>query len=260
VLGVAFGGGGVRCFAHLGVLKVLQQERVSFDVVAGSSAGALMAVLYGLGMEPAEIERLVCGLRWRQIIGWRPSRHGLGDPERFLRFLRALTREARLEALPRRVLVTATDITEGRVQVFDEGPAAEAVYASCALPGLFPPHRHEGRSLVDGAFLAPLPVDLLRRHGAQRCVGVYCPDRRSGPPRHVLGTTKRCLDVMMHHLAAQALAQADLLITPQVGECGTLDFKQMRRCIGAGEWAATAALPALRQLLSAPRPAVATTP
>lgn len=251
MLGVAFSGGGVRSLAHLGVLKVLQEQQMEFDLVAGSSAGALVAVLYGLGLDPVELERRATLLRWREVIGWGLGRHGLGNRDRFLRFLQEFLGGVRLEELRRRVLITATDLRGSALHVFEQGPATEAVYASCALPGLFPPLQQADRVLVDGSVLAPLPVAVLRQHGARRCVAVYCPEDRWAPPRHMLGTAMRCFDVMMHRLACDALPLADVVVTPAVGDCGTFDFNQVQRCVAAGERAARAALPSLRQLLLA---------
>lgn len=250
MLGLALSGGGVKCAAHLGVLKVLRRQGINFDVIAGSSAGALMAVLYALGTDLDELERRANLFRWHAIIGWRISPHGPGDPKRFLRFLRSLTRGVHLEDLPRRVLVTATDIAQGTRHVFERGEAAEAIYASCALPGVFPPLQRDGRVLVDGSVLAPLPVDVLKDHGARRCIGVLFPGSGGCAPRHLLGTVRRCFDVMMHKLATDMLPNVDVLVRPAVGDCSILDFRQIQRCIAEGERAARSALPALTRLLA----------
>ena len=257
--GLALSGGGVKCAAHLGVLKVLQRHGVEFDLIAGSSAGALVAVLYGLGTDLAELERRATQLRWQEIIGWRISRQGLGDPNRFLRLLRSLTRGVRLEDLPRRVLVTATDLRHGTPHIFERGEAAEAIYASCALPGLFPPLQRDGRVLVDGSVLSPLPVDLLKRHGARHCVGVLFDGLGGYEPRSLLASARRCFDVMLNKLAADVRTSADILVTPALGDCGSFDFRQIRVCIAEGERAAQAVLPALLRLREG-APAVVITP
>ena len=252
MLGLALSGGGIRCVAHLGVLKVCQREGIEFDIIAGSSAGSLMAVLYALGIDLAALERWANRISWQEAIGWRFSRHGIGDAGRFRQFLRSLTGGVHLEDLPRRVLITATDIASGSLQVLDRGDAADAIYASCALPGIFPPLRKNGRVLVDGSFLAPLPVDLIRRHGARRCVGINCPDGRGYPARHVFDTVRRCIEVMMQQLSADCLKGADVLLSPPVGEYGIFDFRKINRCIAEGELTALAALPQLKRLCLRP--------
>jgi NTE family protein len=231
------------------VLKVLRRHGVEFDIVAGSSAGALVAVLYALGDDLGDVERQSVLLRWHEIIGWRISRHGVGDPRRFLRFLRVVTRGASLEDLPRRVLISATDLTQGTRYVFESGEAAEAIYASCALPGLFPPLRRDGRVLVDGSLLSPLPVDLLKCHGAKLSVGVSFRGEANEEPRSLFGTIRRSFSVMMDKLETDILMEADMLIRPTVGGCSLLDLRQVQRCVAEGEMAAEAALPKLLQLV-----------
>lgn len=224
------------------------QTTGQFDIVAGSSAGALVAVLYALGDDLGDIELQAVLLRWQEIIGWRISRHEVGDPRRFLRFLRIVTRGALLENLRRRVLVVATDLRQGEPYVFESGEAAEAIYASCALPGLFPPLKRDGRILADGSFLSPLPLDVLQQHGATKRVGISFRGRADDELRSVVGTIRRSFSVMMDRIEADERTQADLLIQPAADGCGLLDLRQIQRCIAEGEMAAEAALPQLLQL------------
>lgn len=248
MLGLALAGGGTKCAAHLGVLKVFRRHGIEFDIVAGASAGALVAVLYAMGKDLAEVEEALSTLRRGRVLGWTLGRHGLAHASRFQRFLRELTGGARLEGLSTRVLIPAADLLTGTLHLFVEGDAAEAIYASCALPGLLPPMPLRSELLVDGSAVAPLPVPLLKQHGAEVCVGVYFPPGRVTAPASAVHTALRSVNILLHQLATVAGSEADLLLTPHVDHVSFLDFQHMGECIRAGERAAEAALPALLQL------------
>lgn len=238
--GLALCGGGVRCGAHLGVLRVLLEAGYDFPIIAGSSSGAVAGAMYALGMTPEQMERELQASPPR-VFGLRPGLCGLGSSGRFHRWLRDLVGGVKLEELPRQLIVTATDIANARPYLFTQGDLAEALYASSALPGLFSPLAVGEALLADGGLLNPLPVEPLRDAGAERLVGVYFCD---GPyrVRHVVHVVARSFHTMMFQMAQRALAGLDLLIEPQVGHYSITDARNLSACVQAGEVAAQHAL------------------
>lgn len=252
MVGLALCGGGIKCAAHLGVLRVFQHHGIDFDIIAGSSAGALAGALYASGRSLDEIDRDLRQMHPRDVVRFTVGRHGLGDYRRFRRFLQTVIGQKRIEHLPRRLVITAVDLACGRTCLLEEGDLADAVYASCALPGVFQPLCRDGQVLMDGSLLEPLPVAALRQRGARVCVGVYfqrSPAARE--PASAVEVIHRSFQVMMHEMARPSLDQADVLVQPDVGSCSIFDFSRLQDCLDAGIAAARQVLPLLQQRLAA---------
>jgi NTE family protein len=241
--GLALCGGGVKCGAHLGALQVLLRSGWEFDAVAGSSSGAIAGALYAMGLTPEQMERELTRSR-RRVFGLWPGLRGVGNSRRFRRWLADLSGGARLEELPRRLIITASDIAAGKPYYFTGGDLADALYASSALPGLFEPLELEGRVLADGCLLSPLPVEPLRQQGVSRVMGILFPDSPS-KIRHVVDVVTRSFHVMMGHLAEKATRELDVVIQPEVGRYPIHDIRNLSRCVTAGEEAARKALAAM---------------
>lgn len=250
-VGLALCGGGFRCGAHVGVLKTLLRDGVRPALVAGASSGALIAALYAAGIPPAAIQRFMARQRWHPWQWLFASRFGIGNGARFRRFLRDVLGDRRIERLPVKLLVACTDLAGGEPVVIDRGDLVDALCASCALPGLFPPVAASGRLLADGSVLAHLPISALRRAGADVTIGVTIRDLRRPAPRHALGFALRCFEVMCSRISQAEESGADLLIRVSLDRCPQLRFATFATSLRAGEAAARAALPDVRALLRA---------
>lgn len=172
-IGLALGSGAARGWAHIGVLRVLQEAGIEPDIVCGTSIGALVGAAYAAG----EIDRLepwVRSLGWQQVVGLIDLRLGGGLIEggKLVTFFRARFADGGIEALPKRFGCVATDLATGREIWLREGPVIEAVRASIAIPGVFTPARVHGRLLVDGGLVNPVPVSLCRAMGAEVVIAV----------------------------------------------------------------------------------------
>lgn len=176
--GLALGGGTARGTAHVGVLKGLEAAGMAPAALAGTSFGAIIAAMAALGAPALEIERIVRRQNvmelWLQGVDFGLHRAALVHGERLTRWLdRTVFFGARIEQAERPLAIAATDLLTGRPVVLRSGPVAEAVRASCALPGLFAPVQDSGRLLVDGGFSEPVPYSALASIWGGPAVGVH---------------------------------------------------------------------------------------
>jgi len=171
-LGIALSGGGARGFAHIRVLRVLVEAGWRPEIVTGTSAGGIVGGLFAAGLPPEAIEALARRIGWRMFMRLDPNGNALVGTERWARFLREAVGDVRIEDLPIRFAAVAVDLDTGEEIWIDRGPLVEAMLATSAFPGVFPPVWWEGRRLVDGGVLNPLPVDAARALGATFVIGV----------------------------------------------------------------------------------------
>jgi NTE family protein len=173
IVGLALGGGSARGWAHIGVLRGLAEAGIKPDLVCGTSIGALVGAAYADG----ELERLdhwVTNLTWQNVMGFLDFTTGGGliKGARIMAFFRENFVDVEISALGCGFAAVATDLLTGREVWLREGKAVEAVRASIALPGLFTPVERDGKLLVDGGLVNPVPVSLCRAMGADIVIGV----------------------------------------------------------------------------------------
>jgi NTE family protein len=240
-------GGCLRGLAHIGVLKALHAAGVTPDLVVGTSVGAVVGALYAAGCTPAAIERAALRVEVARLKAWAYSRHGLWKLDGLRQLLREQLPQRRIEDFPIRFAAVATDAGSGEAAVFTRGDAGEAVAASAAMPGFFVAPVVDGRPCVDGCLVSPLPVRIARRLGATRVIAVdtLCDPRQVAKPGLLdllLGPPR----VLMRALAAQEAAEADTLITPDLGGVEVSAPQHRQAAIDAGERAAERLLAARR--------------
>ncbi|WP_334134634.1 patatin-like phospholipase family protein [Tepidimonas sp.] len=172
-VGLALGSGAARGWAHIGVLRVLQEAQVPVDVVCGTSIGALVGAAFAAGELP-RLEAWVRTLTWPQVVGLIDLRMGGGLIEggKLVAFFRERFADAGIEQLPLPFGCVATELGTGREVWLREGSVIDAVRASIAVPGVFTPARVQGRLLVDGGLVNPVPVSLCRAMGADVVIAV----------------------------------------------------------------------------------------
>ena len=173
-IGLALGGGAARGWAHIGVIRALAEMGVEPEIVAGTSIGAIVGAAYA-GDELDALEEWVRALDWKAVLSYLDLSllaGGFIQGEKLMQFARGHARDARIENLPRRFGVVATDLESGREIWFRDGPLLDAVRASISLPGLFAPVNLDGRWLVDGGLANPVPVSLCRAMGADIVIAV----------------------------------------------------------------------------------------
>ena len=173
-IGLALGGGVARGWAHIGVLRAFQDAGIEPDMVAGTSIGALVGACYLAG-KLDDIEDWARSINRLKAVGYLDftmSKAGLIGGERLMRDLRSHFGEMTIEHLPKPFVSVAVDLASGREVWLSRGPVVEAVRASFSMPGVFPPMYLDGRWLVDGALVNPLPVSACVAMGARIIIGV----------------------------------------------------------------------------------------
>lgn len=274
---LALGGGGAKGFAHIGVLRVLEEQGYRVRAVAGTSAGSIIGALYAAGYDAEEITAWVESVPERAFQRRPhdgPSLMGLAGVEAMLR--QALG-ERTFADLPIPFGAVAVDLLKGHTVYLRRGSVVEAVLASSAVPGIFPPRQRNGRLLVDGGVMDNVPVRLARLlapHLPVVAVSLTPPPERLGSPTGVRMLAKvpilnqlagrlrlgqafniflRAVDIgsaWMTHIRLQ-LDQPEVLITPDVAQVGLLDQVDIRAVAALGERAAREALPQLEAATSA---------
>ncbi|MFO1039641.1 MAG: patatin-like phospholipase family protein [Geminicoccaceae bacterium] len=279
-LGLVLGGGAARGLAHVGVLAELDRLGLRPDIVTGCSAGALTAAMYlTRGLEGAA--EMACSFPWLRSafsIGSAGSRGGPLDPNRLV--ARLQLPDVCFEDLDRRLGVAATDLGTGRERWLMKGSLRRAVAASIALPGLFRPVWHDGAWLADGGLVDPLPVSLCRALGATNVIAASLggePWQRGGPTNPALApegaavpeqavrracptyvaTVVNAATIMSEFITRVRIASdpPDVLVLPEPGRVGLLDFHRGQEAIEAGRAAVRRAEPALESLRRRPAPA-----
>jgi NTE family protein len=254
-IGLALGGGGARGFAHIGALRVLEQEKIPIDLVVGTSVGSLVGAIYadqGRVLD-AEMSALTVGeeeLFDQTLIPLFSG--GLVKGKKLEEFLRHSLKHPLIETMVVPFAAVAVDLESGETVVFRSGEAASAVHASCAIPGVFVPVTIGGRTYVDGGVTNPVPASVARELGAEVVIAMSVPPPARKPPsRNQFSVAYHAISIMAAEIGRLRAREADVVIATEVGKVDFDDFSQKRRLIEAGEAAARAALPAIRAAIAA---------
>lgn len=248
-IGLALGGGFARGLAHVGVLKVLEEEKIPIDFIAGTSVGAVIGAAYASGISAKELEEIAALVRFKDFSRWTFSRFGLFSNDKMAVFLRKILRCKTFEELRIPLAIAATDIVTGEPAVFTSGDLADPVRASCAYPGMFQPVKVGDRLLVDGLLAHAVPAMPLRDMGADRVISVYLAAHwvKPGGPRHVFDVIGQCFSIAQARMCGPWQAASDIILQPEIGEFAYDDFVRAPELIRKGETAARAVLPQIHQ-------------
>lgn len=238
-IGLALGGGFARGLAHVGVLKVLEEEGIVPDFIAGTSVGAVIGAAYCSGVSAKELEEIAAIVRFKDFARYTISRFGLCTNDRMTGFLHRILKVKTFEKLRIPLAVTATDFLTGEALVFTQGDLIDPVRASCAYPGVFLPVNVGGKLMVDGLLGHAVPVQPLKQMGADRVAAIFFGAHWvKNSPRHVLEVIGQCFSIAQANMSCLWKSQADLLIEPDVKAFAFDDFQKALRLVKAGEDAA----------------------
>ncbi len=251
-VGLALGGGFARGIAHLGVLQVLEENRIPLACITGVSSGAMMAAAYASGTPLHRLDELARRMKFKDVAGWTLSKMGLMTSDRMDAFLRSLLAVHRFEDMRIPLGVVACDLKTGEPVLYSQrGDVVPAVRASCAYPGLFRPIAIEGRLLVDGGMAEDVPAPSAKKLGAAKVIAVSLEmDEVPDDPTNLAQVINRCFQILQAQTGPTWRPSADLVLTPKINTFGWDSFDQTERMIEAGRRAAEAALPEIKGWLA----------
>jgi NTE family protein len=254
-IALALGGGFARGFAHLGVLKVLEQNHIPISCIVGTSVGSVFGAAYASGAPLARILATSRTIRFRDIARWSVSRLGLASNHRLADLIERVFESKQFEDMKIPLAVVATDLATGDPVIFRQGSLVEAIRASCAFPGLFEPIQIGTRCLADGGLVAPVPTHAARQLAGTGAlvvgVAVGVQDGHRGAPKNMFQVVTRAVAAAQKHQQDTWELHADLVIRPDVNSLAWDDFDRASEAIDAGAAAAQRAVPRLHKLLRA---------
>ena len=251
-VGLVLGGGAARGFAHIGVIRALEQEKVPVDLIVGTSVGSLIGAIYAADANSFELEWTAFKLEKDNVFdyGIFSALTGLGIArgDKLEEFVRSKVPVQNIEDLRIPFAAVAVDLNRGTRVVLDKGPVARAVRASSAIPGVFQPVEHQGRLLVDGGVLDNIPAAVARERGADIVIAVDIGENVVNfNISSIIDVMLQAVTIMSAENAQYRKKDADVLIAPKIGDVGMLDFTQKKRCMQAGIDAARQAMPEIKQ-------------
>ena len=250
-IALVLGAGASRGFAHIGVLKVLEANKIPVHMVIGTSAGSFVGSLYAYGYSSFQLQKMAHSLDKNEIIDLTITGNGFVKGERLEEYVNVMVKNTPLEKMRIPFYVVAANIQNGQEVVFSKGNTGTAVRASCSIPGIFRPVKIDGRMYVDGGVVSPIAVDAARRLGADIVIAVdISADIDARQPDGTAETILQAIGIMQSKIAAIQLVKADVIIRPRVGRIGAADFEKRLDAMIEGEKAALEALPAIQGLFA----------
>ena len=253
-IGLALGGGAARGFAHVGVIQVLEEAGIRPSLVAGTSAGSLVAAIYASGKTGAQLQQVAETMEEAAIADWSLQifTRGALRGEALARYVNAQVNSRLIENMPLPLGIVATDLNTGADTIFQRGDTGTAVRASSAVPAVFQPVKISGRDYVDGGLVSPVPVRAAHKMGAELVIAV---DISSPPEGNLTGGTLEILlqtfSIMGKSINTFELRDADVVVRPVLNGISSADFGARKRSIEAGRQAMLLALPQLRAAIAA---------
>jgi len=250
-IALVLGAGASKGFAHIGVLKVLESNKIPIHMIVGTSAGSFVGSLYAYGYNAFELQRLSFAIEKNDIIDLAIPDNGFIKGEKLEGYINQMLRNRPIEKLKIPFYAVSTDIQSGREVAFASGNTGTAVRASCSIPGIFRPVNISGRMYVDGGVVSPVAVDAARRLGADVVIAVdISGDVESPVPDGTIETLLQSINIMYSKLSAIQLSKADVVIKPRVGYIGSADFSKRHEAVLEGEKAALDVLPKIQEIIN----------
>ncbi len=258
-VGLALSSGGARGFSHIGVIKVLKKHNINVECVAGTSMGALVAAYYALFLDVAGLEKTALSFRrgdLLKLIDFNDPRLSLVKGEKVKAFLKSIFGYMTFSDTKIPLKIGATSLQDGSKVIFSSGKIVDAVMASGAVPGVFPPVRYKGQDLVDGGLSDATPVEIVRAMGANMIVAVDLfglERQKSRTYANTRDAVERAYCILMSKLSSyetEKYAKNIVVLRPKTGSrIQTFSFYNAEKNIRAGEIEAMKKISEIKKLL-----------
>lgn len=250
-IALVLGAGASKGFAHIGVIKVLESNKIPIHMVVGTSAGSFVGSFYAYGFNAYQLQKLALEIKKTDIVDLIFPDNGFIQGAKLETFVNKMLNNTVMEKLKIPFYAVATDIQTGEEVVFGKGNTGTAVRASCSIPGVFTPVKIGNKFYVDGGVVSPVAVDAAKRLGADVVIAVdISSDNQSPPPQTTIETLLQSVNIMYSKLAISQLAKAEIIIKPKVGHIASYDFDKRHEAIMEGEKAAIEALPKINEIIN----------
>lgn len=248
-IAIAFGGGAAKGFAHIGVIKVLEQNGIKPDIITGTSAGSVIGSLYASGLTPIAIQQIAMNLNEDQLTDYTLSANGIVKGEALQNFINKMVGNTPIEKLAIPFGAVATNKETGAAAVFRSGNTGQAVRASASIPNVFLPVKIGHNTYVDGGLVQPVPVEAAKNMGADVIIAIDISAKPTKGSKGFWATIDQSINIMGQVALNKQLKLADVVIHPNIDTISSLSFKQRDQAILEGEKAAIAALPAIKKAI-----------
>ncbi|WP_066648268.1 patatin-like phospholipase family protein [Christensenella timonensis] len=250
-IGLALGGGSARGFAHIGVLRVLLQEKIPLDYIAGCSMGSLIGGIFAAEGDLDALESLAIVFDSKKYFDITLSSSGYVKGNKVQELLKLMTKNINIEKAAVPFSCIATCVEDAKLRRFTSGPIHEAVRASISIPGIFTPYELDGKTYIDGGVIDRTAIRAAREMGADIVIGVDVSYRGEAleTPRTVVDLLQDTFTISEWYLTQTYLKEADVLVLPEINDIKGSDYKDTQKIIERGMEAATAAMPGIKKAL-----------
>lgn len=254
VIALALGGGSARGLAHIGVIKVLEENNIPINLITGTSMGAIVGGFYCYKKNIVEIENIALSISNRKMFNLLdPSfKHGFFGGKKIVKFLEAHLSHVDFNDLKIPLVVVATDINSGDAVYFEKGDLTDAIRASISVPLVFSPLNIDGKFLVDGHLSEPVPVNAALSKRPDIVIAVNLDSMRSANTLmtpSLGGIAKKTARILLYQLSQSNSERADVVISPDIEFTRFASFSEAKDLIRKGELAALDALPEIKKLM-----------
>lgn len=251
ILGIAFGGGGEKGFIHLGVIKALEEEGIKANIVTGTSAGAIVASLYALGMSFEDIEKTTSTVTRDDISDFVLSTEGLIQGKALSKVVNKMTKNALIESTPIKLGIAVTNLSSGKAALITKGTISEAIQASSSVPGAYIPIKSNGNILIDGGILSQVPINFTKALGADIIIGIdiYC-GRPLPLKENLFNITLSAFQLQICTISNIETQNADFMIRPDLTKNEFDGFVNKKEAIKVGYNATKKILPDILKKLN----------
>lgn len=249
-IGLALGGGGARGAAHIGVLHELEKQKVPIDLIVGTSSGSIIGAFYAYGLPLARIREIFSRMRLGSLLYFRFLITGIYSSKFIERSCGKYIGDVDFSDLKIPMAAVATDLNSAESVILQEGLVKRAISASSAFPLYFTPVEMDGRLLIDGGVLSNVPVDAVRRLGAEIVIAVDLGSVAISQERlNLTSILQRSADIMIRKMTDDSLSRADIVIKPEIEQFPVFDLKYFSEFVQRGKEAAQKAMPLINQFI-----------
>lgn len=258
-IGLALGAGSTKGFAHIGVLQVLDENKIPIDMIAGSSMGAIIGAIYSVGSDLNLLEKYLGTMNIKNYLDLHsPFNAGLIRGDRLQEVLKVFTHNKTFAQTKTPFCCVAVDAEHARLDVLESGLLHEAVRASMSIPAVFEPMRLNGKTYIDGGVIERVPVKALRDRGMDAVIAVdvgYHGGETDVSSMNMYQLMNYTINIMQWRMNSLRQESADVLLVPEVLYVkGHFQMDHVGECIAEGRRVATEALPQIRRLLGQEAP------